>query len=161
MGGSPLDEVGQIDIRVPFAKGGSAGEVLVPAAAGTLPDMYQLLVEGLVEELDSVGVVVRKFNPGLGLDDHVHEPVDDAEGVEVNIMRVFLVSAAVLDLLVLLLEKLEEGRPVVAAVALGPEAHAVVGRLVVRELEEPGLGEVPEGVGRDAGAVCRVRRVLA
>lgn len=81
-----------------------------------------------------------------------------------NIMRLLPLptpNPAIFNLLILLLEEAHEARPVVPAVALGPEAHLVVVGLVGRELGEPGLGKVPQRVGGLRGAVGRLAGLLA
>lgn len=98
---------------------------------------------------------------GRPLDGRVHEAVDDAQCVEVEVVSMLSGDGAVGNLLILLLEEAHEAGAVVAAVALGPQADAVVFGLMVRELVEPDLGKVPQGVGGLGGAVGRLRRLLA
>lgn len=78
-----------------------------------------------------------------------------------HVVRVLVINRSVLNLLVLALEEPHEPRPVVATVALRPEANTIVVGLVGRELEEPSLREMPQRVRRRRRAVGRVGHLLA
>lgn len=106
-------------------------------------------------------IVVRKVNVRLLLDQRVEPTVDNAECIQVKEVGVLILNRAIGDLFVLLLKEAHETRAVVASVALGPDADAIVAGLVVRELGEPGLGKVPQGVGSLSSAVGRVSGLLA
>src|SRR4051812_22895687 len=79
-------------------------------------------------------VVVPKMDVPFILDHLVEHPVDNPQRVEVQPVRAPFGRRPAVDLVVLLLEEAHDARPVVPAVALGPQADAVVGRAVVREL---------------------------
>ena len=106
-------------------------------------------------------VVERERNVRLRLDHDVDEPVDDAKRVQVHVVRMVHLDGAVGDLLVLLLEEAHEPGAVVPAVALRPQADAVIAGLVRGELEEEGLRKVPQRVRRLGGAVGGVAELLA
>ena len=153
---------------------------LVLAAARLCPVGLELSVDGLVEDLNIKGlyassviapkvhrefngthIFVREVNVRLALNDRIDKTVYDTQRIEVDVVRMLILNRAILDLLILLLEEPHEPGAVVSAVALRPQADLVVLGLVVRELGEPRLGEVPERVGRLRGAVGRLRGLLA
>lgn len=162
---------------------------LVSAALGLCEVVLQLLIDGLVKDLKAVClknelplvirvnenmgfrialesasttyIVVWKVNVRLLLDDRVKPTIDNAEGIQVKVVGVLILNCAVGDLLILLLKEPHEARAVVASIALGPDADAIVTGLVIRELREPGLGKMPQGVGSLGGAVGCVCRLLA
>ena len=110
---------------------------------------------------ESTYIVEGERDVSLLLDHGVEQTVDDAKGVEVNVLRTLHFGRAVANLLVLLLEEAHEARPVVPAVALRPQADAVVVGLVVRELEEEGLRKVPQRMRRQRRRVGRIEQLLA
>jgi len=151
-----------VELGVPFVGEALALLDQVPAAARATPGVDGVVVEGLVDGLDTVGVVVRHLRVGELLRGEVHAAVDDAQRVEVDVVRLALcLDGAVGDLLVLLLEEGRERGPVAPAVGLGPDADAVVVGLVLGELGEPDLGKVPQRAGGVLGAVGRGVLVLA
>lgn len=78
-----------------------------------------------------------------------------------QVVRIFILNGTVLDLLILLLEEAHESRAVVTTVALSPNANLVVVGFVVRELGEPRLSKMPQGVSGLGGGVGGVRALLA
>lgn len=106
-------------------------------------------------------IVVWKVNVRLLLNKRVQPTIDNAKGVQVKEMSVFVGNRAIGNPLVLLLEKPHEPWAVVAAVTFCPDADAFVAGLVVRELGKPGLRKVPQGVGGLSSAVGRVGLLLA
>lgn len=103
-GGVVADEVGVAD----------GGKVVtlddaVTAAAGLVEGVDGGLVGALVDRLDAVGVVVSHFGVGEFLGEEIDAAVDDAKGVEMNVV-VFTrrVQGTVGDSFVLLFEKCGE-----------------------------------------------------
>ena len=110
---------------------------------GTGPGFEQGGVGGVVDEGEVVAIGVGVGDAGFGLDRDVEHAADDAKGVEVELAESWPRGR---ELGVLLVKIAREGRAVVAAVAFGPEAYAVIGGRVVGESGEPDLEEVPEGI---------------
>jgi len=89
----------------------------------------------------------------LPLEQEINTSIDDPQHVQMQLMRPLLQALSAIDLVVLLLEEAHEPRTVMAPVALGPQADAVIPSLVVRELEEPRLQKMPQ-------RVCGLRRAV-
>lgn len=112
-GGVDADVVGVVRFRYFDALGD-----LVPAAPVALPRVYHAQVDGLVDGLDAVGVVVRHLRVVRVHDLTVYARVNEDEGVQVEdvVLAVTPVPCAVFDLLILLFEEGKEGRTIPPAV---------------------------------------------
>jgi hypothetical protein len=91
-------------------------------------------------------IIIRHLIVAWKLDEIVEQAVDYTQGVEVYVMRALLINRAIINLLILLLEELEEPRPVMTPITFSPQTHSVIMRLVPWELSEPSLGKVPQRV---------------
>lgn len=148
--------VGAVHEGAAFGGDTAAVEELVFASVGVVVEVHGLVVDGFVDRFDAVGVEVRHLGERWNLDKLVDAGIDDAECVEMNVVRAGA-GVAVFNFFILLLEECRKGRSVVAPVRLCPNTHAVIAWLVRRELGEPGLRKVPER----AGCVLRsIRRLV-
>lgn len=118
-------------------------------------ELVQLFVlGGLVDADHAVGVVPGHEGVGLGLYQVVHAAVDDAQGVEVQVVRAWARDLAPGDLVILLLEDwgvpfpnvsrvstqqsstkltIHKSRSIVSSVTLGPETDFLIMGLVLGE----------------------------
>ena len=76
-----------------------------------------MIIDSVVDQLQSVGVVLRELEKVLGLDLLVDDTVDDAKGLEVQLSHVV---AGIRDLVILLVEVRCECRTPVSSERLRP-----------------------------------------
>ena len=92
------------------------------------------------------------------LGDRVYASIDEAQSLKVQLVCLpCFTYGLIVNLRVLFLEKLDKARPIMTAVRLGPEVKVAVIGLILRELLEPGLQEMPSGprsCTRGIGRVC-------
>lgn len=99
---------------------------------GAVEVVESFLVEGLVDGLDTVSVIVGELGVVRFLNQEVDAAVDDTESIEVDdVLFSFFVDCFIGDALILLFKVCGEGRPVTSAIlaALSLSIHTTLGAM--------------------------------